>query len=350
MRIQAVIGIGMAIAPLFGQSYQRHATITGSGSLDQGKCTIEVVVDGSAEVQLRGTTGVLRNLSGQAPQWRRFECTGAMPTNPTNFKFTGVDGRGQQQLVRDPRETGVAVIRIDDRSGGSEGYTFDVEWQGYTADSGPFGNTPVGPTEGPFGRDEPLGRQGAGRRDTAITSAEAVETCQQEITRQAQQRFGTSNLYFRRTAVQNNRGGQDRIQGTIDVNTGTPQRFRFNCSVNLNNGRVRSAQIENAQVQQNTRDYGYRGGVYDQAGVTNSSRAIQNCENAVDQRLASQGYQRVGFGAIDIDERTGTSDRVFGSVTVRDNAQRQQTIDFTCTVNFTTGTVGEVNVIPRRIR
>ena len=165
--------------------------------------------------------------------------------------------------------------------------------------------------------------------------------------RQSAQRFGTNNVYFRRTAVENNRGGQDRIRGTIDVNTGANQRYRFNCAVNLNNGHVRSAQIDNAPVQQNTRDYGYSGGNYDTSGVTNSSRAIQNCENAVDRRLTDQGYQRVGFGSIDIDDRTG-NDRVFGRVTVNDRSRRQQTVDFACSVNFTNGTVGAVNVIPRR--
>src|SRR5258708_40134904 len=91
------------------QQTQRRASIVGGGSPDQGKCTIEVVVDGAAEVEIRGDQGTLRNLSGNPPQWRRFECTGPMPTNPPEFRFAGVDGRGRQELTRDPRNGGGAI-------------------------------------------------------------------------------------------------------------------------------------------------------------------------------------------------------------------------------------------------
>lgn len=112
-----------------GQSFERRAMIRG-GSPDRGKCTIEVVVDGAADVEVRGDSAMLRNLSGQPPQWRRFECTGPLPANPANFRFSGVDGRGRQTLIRDPRNGGVAVVRIEDPQNGSEGYTFDLTWSG----------------------------------------------------------------------------------------------------------------------------------------------------------------------------------------------------------------------------
>src|SRR5260370_2783853 len=100
----------------------------GGVSTDRGKCTIEVVVDGAAEVEVRGDTANLRNLAGQPPRWRRFECNGPLPPNPLDFRFAGVDGRGRQQLVQDPRNGGVAVVRIEDPQNGSEGYTFDLFW------------------------------------------------------------------------------------------------------------------------------------------------------------------------------------------------------------------------------
>jgi hypothetical protein len=94
-----------------------------------GKCTIEVEVDDVAEVEIMGDVGRLRTLSGGPATWRRFECNSVMPPNPANFRFSGVDGRGRQQLIRQPGR-GPAVIRIDDSKGGREGYTFDIHWRG----------------------------------------------------------------------------------------------------------------------------------------------------------------------------------------------------------------------------
>lgn len=153
----------MAIGAVAGaQSFPRRATVTGGGSPNNGQCTVEVVVDGSAQVDI-GVAGdaVLRNLSGNPPQWRRFECTAVMPSNPAGFRFEGVDGRGKQELVRDPRNGGPAVIRIEDPAGGSEGYTFRVMWGGgapSTQDRGPAGRDDRG-----FGQDRgPVGQNDRG--------------------------------------------------------------------------------------------------------------------------------------------------------------------------------------------
>jgi hypothetical protein len=124
-----VAAIAAISVSLSAQSFQRRAVMKG-GSSGGGKCTIEVVVDGAAEVEVRGDMATLRNLSGRPPQWRRFECNGVMPPNPAEFRFAGVDGRGRQELIRDPRDGGAAVVRIEDPDNGSEGYTFDLFWGG----------------------------------------------------------------------------------------------------------------------------------------------------------------------------------------------------------------------------
>src|SRR5215467_7236933 len=117
-RILKAVLMGAALASaICAQGLSRRAMISGGGSSDRGKCTIEVVVDGAAQIEVRGTTATLRDMNGRQPQWRRFECTGAMPSNPANFRFQGVDGRGRQDLIRDPRNGGVAVVQIDDRQG-----------------------------------------------------------------------------------------------------------------------------------------------------------------------------------------------------------------------------------------
>jgi hypothetical protein len=120
---------GLAALSASAQSLERRAEITGGGDRDRGKCTIEVVVDGVAEVEIHGDRAMLRNLAGQPPQWRRFVCNAPMPPNPAGFRFAGVDGRGHQTLLHAPEGGGPAVIRIEDPPSGSEGYTFDIFWQ-----------------------------------------------------------------------------------------------------------------------------------------------------------------------------------------------------------------------------
>jgi hypothetical protein len=154
---------GAAFAAFSGtmtaQNQMRRMTAVGGGASDRGKCTIDVVVDGAAEIEIRGDTAMLRNLSGASPQWRRFECTGPLPSNPGNFRFTGVDGRGRQQLIHDPRSGGSALVRIDDPDNGSEGYTFDITW----GNAAPPPPPPQSQRQGQ-GRPEDRGFDGQGDR------------------------------------------------------------------------------------------------------------------------------------------------------------------------------------------
>jgi hypothetical protein len=125
------VAAGLVLAaPIFAQKVDVfHAQIRGGG--DRGKCTIEVNVDGVAEIEIRGDEGRMRTLSGAASTWRRMECTEPLPPNPLDFHFSGVDGRGSQKLLRDPASNrGTAVVRIEDPQSGREGYTFDIEWRG----------------------------------------------------------------------------------------------------------------------------------------------------------------------------------------------------------------------------
>jgi hypothetical protein len=139
------------------QSDYMRAQIKGGGG--DGKCTFEVEVDGVAEVQIRGDEGYLRTISGNPGRWRRLECNQTLPTSPNHFQFKGVDGRGRQSLVRDPNSNrGVAVIRIEDPKGGSEGYTGDILWQGgFGTSSGTFGTEE---SRGAFGDERSNGAFG----------------------------------------------------------------------------------------------------------------------------------------------------------------------------------------------
>ena len=134
--VHTIAGCAVIAGSLASQTYPLRATLVGGGRADGGKCTIEFVVDGAAEVEIRGDSAMLRNISGQPPEWRRFECTAMMPPNPVDFRFAGIDGRGRQTLTSDPRRGGIAVVRIEDPSGGSDRYVFEITWTSSTFPSG----------------------------------------------------------------------------------------------------------------------------------------------------------------------------------------------------------------------
>jgi hypothetical protein len=210
-------------------SSSRNATRTGSRG-DHGKCTIEVNVDGVAEVEIQGDRGVLHTLTGQPAQWVRFECNDTLPRQPDDFKFSGVDGRGRQTLIRDPRgNRGVAVIRIEDSKGGREGYTFDIEWRGYANSS----------VNGPrFGEPPNVGGNssaGAGR---------AIEVCKDAVRARADSQYKYRNIEFGRVDVDDNRGRNDSVRGRFIYRRGLSQEeFEFVCSVDLSSGRVRNVDL-----------------------------------------------------------------------------------------------------------
>jgi len=141
MKLRYLFLSGLALMSIaWGQGRitdRRTASMRGGGG--EGKCTIEVVVDDVADVEIRGPNAVIRTLSGSPATFRRFECNQAMPANPNAFRFEGVDGRGRQDLTQQPYGGAPAVIRIVDSKGGNEGYTFDIFWNGGNGGGGGFG-------------------------------------------------------------------------------------------------------------------------------------------------------------------------------------------------------------------
>jgi len=358
-RVGSFFGISILIAAsAFAQPYQRRAQIVGGGNSDRGKCTIEVVIDGAAEVEIRGDTGTLRNLSGQPPQWRRFECTSAMPANASNFRFAGVDGRGRQELVRDPREGGVAVIRLEDPQGGSEGYTFDITWNnggggGYGDRNPPVvdRNPPPGDRYPPSGDRTPPNPGGYGDRNGGrpgwqpgfnrrMPADEAIRVCQESVLQQAEERLHTRQVSFQRVTIDDNPGRNDWVIGSFEVRrSNRDERYRFSCSVDFESGRVRSAQfdpVDGGGFRPNDR-WGNGSG---------SNVAIQTCERAVEQRIRRDGFSNANFEAVKVDNRAGRNDWITGSVRA-DGRYRNQRFDFSCSANLDNGSVRVVDVTRR---
>jgi hypothetical protein len=316
----------LALSPLSAQQFQRRATMVGGGGPDRGKCTIEVVVDGVAEVEVRGDQGTIRNLAGQPAQWRRFECSAPLPRNPAEFRFAGVDGRGSQQLVRDPRNGGAAVVRIEDPKGGSEGYTFDLFW------GGGYNSAP------------PIDLRPPNRPSRRFTTEQAVSVCQDSVRNQAGDRFRGRRVEFLNTRLDDNPGRNDWVVGMIDVFRGpvAEERFRFSCSVNFDTGVVRSVQIDPVE---------------DRRGPDRPSRrftteqAVSVCQDSVRRQAQDRFRGRdVQFVDTRLDDNPGRNDWVIGTLEIfRGRNYSEGRYRFSCSVNFDTGQVRSADIDPRRM-
>jgi hypothetical protein len=298
------------------QQYQRRATFLNGGDRDHGKCTIEVVVDGAAEIDIRGDQGVIRNLSGQPAQWRRFECTGALPANAPGFRFAGVDGRGRQQLVREPRNGSPAVVRIEDPQGGSEGYTFDIFWGSGYNEAPPPGRMPA-----------PIRR---------FTTEQAVATCQDSVRQQA--RFRGRRVEFRETRLDDQPGRNDWVVGVVDTVAGfnsPEEHMRFSCSVNFDTGQVRSVDLQPM-------------GGYGRGRRFTTEQAVSLCQDAVRQQALTRYRGRgIEFRETRLDDQPGRNDWVIGTVDVlRGGNAPQERLRFSCSVDFDNGQVRTVDLTP----
>jgi hypothetical protein len=329
------LALAVTISSASAQTFQRKATMVGGGSRDNGSCRIEVTVDGAAEVEIRGDAATIRNLGGQPSEWRRFECTSPMPTNPASFRFTGMNGRGSQELVRGPQNGGGAVIRIQDSQSGAALYAFELTWGG--ADRQNYSNARDG--RGDY-RPQPAVPNGAfeGRDRPRFTTEQAVRVCQDAVRQQTLSRFQNASIAFRTTALDNNPGRQDWVTGLLDVRRGydRDETYRFSCSVNFESGEVRSAQLDRMD----------RGGYvpgYGDAGASAAKAAMESCERSVEDSIRQKGYQHVDFLSIRADDRPGRTDSIVGNLRA-DVRSRSDSFRFSCSADLRDGNVKSVDV------
>ncbi len=142
-----------AIGNLSGQDLQRRASM-GRGPGGGDGCTVTVMVDGVADVEIRGDNAILHDISGARPQFRDFECSRPIPPN-ANVRFTPESGRGRQEMVRQGRDGSAVVVHIEDPEGGAGEYRFRLTWgdQGDRRD------------QGAMDRDRPMDRDADRRYD-----------------------------------------------------------------------------------------------------------------------------------------------------------------------------------------
>lgn len=222
--------LGAMACSLHGTTLPRRATIIGGTIGGAGRCTVEVEVDGAAEVEVVGDSGRLRTMSGQTAVWRRFQCTSPMPRTPGDFRMVGLDGRGRVRLWQDPRHGGgIALVRIDDPKGGRDRYVFDLQWQGFGGGGGWQQPAPAPGHPGGGGGGFPVER--------------AISICKDSVASRLN-RDGYGQINFGRIVPDDNPGRNDWINGTVTgQNRFGTTRFSFACSVDFRSGTVRSVDV-----------------------------------------------------------------------------------------------------------
>ncbi len=309
----------------------RRAEIPVSSS---GRCTIEVRVDITAEVDVYGDSGRLRTIAGQPASWSRFTCTAPMPASMKEFRLGGVDGRGSVKLVQDPRtNNSIAVVRIEDPRGGAGVYSFDLEWSGASGkaaagvfESGarsptaawPPADTQADSTRGVFYSGDPAPQR--------VSTESAIDLCRTELRARAESDYGLRSVEIVSVAADSGPARRDWITGTLTERY-TRRTYRFACQVDYSAGQVRGIEITGADgralqplVKSGAAAQTTLGG-YDQ------TQALRACQDAVVARAARDGYQNASFTSTVPDATR--ADRISGAFT----ASRGPVVDsfaFTC--------------------
>jgi hypothetical protein len=299
------------------QTFERRANLTGGGNPAEGRCAVALSVDGAADIEIHRDNVVVRNLKGQTPSLTRFECTAPMPVHAAGFQFAKIQGRGNVQLAQDPQGSGVAAVHIEDPQGGAGQYEFELRWNNGAPMAPPM--VMQAPPRPRFGTDE------------------AVRGCQDYVRDQAARRFRASDVVFRRTIMDDQPGRSDWVKGFLETRGGGgPNHFRFSCSVNFATGQVRSADLQPMQ--------GDFGNAFGDGGT---GRVIQACEASVEQRMAQDGFRRIDFGSVRMDDRPGRGEFVVGAASALEH-DRPLWFDFSCSADLRGGTVRSAEVTPRR--
>lgn len=346
----------LSVVALFAQAQApdqvRRATLGGSSGTS-GKCTIEVRVDLTAEVDIYGEYGRLRTTGGQSATWTRFQCSSALPASMSDFRFRGIDGRGSVKLARDPRSNNsTAVIRIDDTKDGTEGYTFDIEWSGASGEvpSGGFPSIVSWPNSSASGN--PIRSLPGGSWNRNMPTESAIDLCRSEVRTRGERDYGLVNLDITSAAADTSQGRRDWITGTFREGSNTARRgasYRFNCEVDYNSRQVRTVEILRAdgsavQAGVSSGTDGWGTPLPSNEGSYDQTKVYRSCQDSVIARTNRDGYENVHFSATTVD--SSRSDWVSGTITAT-RGQVTDTFDFGCQMDFRSAQVRNLELTRR---
>jgi hypothetical protein len=220
-----VFGLLALGVPAAAQEFDRRAEILG-GDREHGRCSVVVVVDGMARIEIRKAEARLIDERGAPAIWRHFECTAEMPRDPREFGFRMTSGRGKAQLTSSPRDFAPAVIQIEDPQPGAGEYRFEIFWRGFGGDDRGYAPPPP-----------PVVR--------AWVADDAIHNCQDAVRAQARDRFHAERMEFRRIGIDEAPGRREWVVGVLEVRRDRDfvEPYRFECSVDFGGRRIRSVDV-----------------------------------------------------------------------------------------------------------
>ena len=175
------------------------------------------------------------------------------------------------------------------------------------------------------------------RANSQISGDEAMRTCRNEIRRTASDRFGTSNIEFRSTQLDENQGQQDAVRGTFAVRKGeTSEMHTFACSVDVPAGTLQSAQIDSRNIE-------IASNGSPKAAAYSDAQVMERCRQVVRRKIFDHGYIGVHSTSIKIEKTSDRGDRVVGTATGETEGHRNE-FQFSCQINPNTGVVQSVEV------
>jgi hypothetical protein len=178
-----------------------------------------------------------------------------------------------------------------------------------------------------------------------IAGEDALKICRDHIRQDASARFGSTNIVFRNTNLNESEDAYDRVSGTfLATGNGSSGIHKFDCSVDVDNGNVRWARIDSRNAEPSATPAiptTPAGG----AGYTDAE-LMDMCRTAVRSKIYDHGYIRTKFNTLSVEKSEGPTYLVSGTA-MGEAGGHEAVYGFSCRGNWGTGAVESVELKAR---
>jgi hypothetical protein len=198
----------------------------------EGFCKLRVRVDDVTDVIMFGDRVTLRTIRGRPSYDVGSECSSPLPRRGiVDFDFRQTDGPGRANVVDSPdRADGRLMIHVVDPRDGDHKYTLEFRWRREHREH-------WGDWEGERDHDRP-----GPPPPPAFGDDRAIAMCQDVVRDRIRDEHHAHDAEFFRVRV--DEGRREWVVGEAAARSrGDRLRFRFECSVDYHDGRIRSARV-----------------------------------------------------------------------------------------------------------